>query len=184
MNDPIRYMLVGAVIAASSAAVGGAVVGWSVSQAASVSSRNIQPGMFPGSLPNTSVARLKVPAQTAASILPPGQFTLPQGGSAQPPAISFQQPGQSITIPPRPGGATNVAFHPTAAAGRPAISYSQFQKVQELPEVKKAREEFMEAQKRFSETMKKAVEKTEAGTPKTGGGSQAPVISIQKAAGT
>jgi len=70
-----------------------------------------------------------------------------------------------ITIPPRPNG-SNIAFRPTLPTGKTPISYSQFQKAQELPEVKAAREAFMEAQKRYSEAMKKAmgVKKTEDGS--------------------
>ena len=37
------------------------------------------------------------------------------------------------------------------------LSYDQFQKVQDVPEVKAAREVFLEAQKKFADSVKKAV---------------------------
>ena len=42
------------------------------------------------------------------------------------------------------------------------MSYNQFQKLNELPDVKAARDAFMEAQKKYSETMKKAAESSQS----------------------
>jgi hypothetical protein len=137
MNDPIKYMVVGAVIAVSSAAISGVVVGWSVSETASTRPKSVQPSVFPATLP-AEPARFKWPAQPAGSILPPGKLTLPAPASVS----------------------TNITVRPPPMAQTP-ISYNEFQKLQEVPEVKKAREEFMEAQKRYSETMKKAMGKPE-----------------------
>ncbi|MFZ2639355.1 MAG: hypothetical protein WA117_00095 [Verrucomicrobiia bacterium] len=134
MNDPIKYMLVGAAIAVGSATISGVVVGWSVSQTPSARPRSVQSSTFPASLPTGPAARLKLPAQTAASIFPPGQFTPP---------------------PTHQSGSSNIIIRPATKSFPPPAA---FQKAQELPEVKAARDAFMQAQKRYSETMKKAME--------------------------
>jgi len=76
-------------------------------------------------------------------------------------------PNPVITIPTRPVNGSNIVFRPGSPSGKPMMTYSQFQKVQEVPEVKAAREAFMEAQKKYSETMKKAVEATAEGRSQT-----------------
>jgi hypothetical protein len=133
MNDPIKYMLIGAAIAVGSATLSGVIVGWSVSQAAPARRMSTQPSAFPSSLPTGPVTHLKLPAQAAASILPPGQITLPPAATTN---LS------NLVVRP-----SSTSFPPPAA----------FQKAQELPEVKAARDAFMEAQKRYSEVVKKAM---------------------------
>ena len=63
-----------------------------------------------------------------------------------------------ITIAPKASGMTNGIKRLSTSAPAGAMGYSQFQKMQELPEVKRAREEFMEAQRRYSEAVKKAMQ--------------------------
>jgi len=172
MNDPIKYMLAGAAIAVGSAAITGLVIGWSVSQAALAPSKSIHSSAFSTTQPTGPVTRLKLPAQTAASILPPGQFTMP---------------------PPRQPGSSNIIIRPSSNSFPPPAA---FQKAQDLPEVKKAREEFMEAQRRYSEAMKKAMgsgggqmavgssQMGDGSGAKTGAGGQMAVGSSQMARGS
>ena len=79
------------------------------------------------------------------------------------------QQSPTITSAPRSGG-SNVAFRPTYPPGKMPMNYNQFQKIQEQPEVKAARDAFMEAQKTYSEAMKKAMESGQGtvATTKTG----------------
>jgi hypothetical protein len=75
-----------------------------------------------------------------------------------PPAATarFQtSPDQFLSIPPRPPGSTNTRFAIPTPSG--AISHAAFQKAQELPDVKKAREEFMEAQRKYVGLMQAAM---------------------------
>ncbi|MFZ2639760.1 MAG: hypothetical protein WA117_02145 [Verrucomicrobiia bacterium] len=66
--------------------------------------------------------------------------------STNAPQIRIPSP---FTTPPGPAN---------ASGGRPpTFTPSSFQKVQEVPEVKAAREAFMQAQKKYSEAMKKAM---------------------------
>jgi hypothetical protein len=68
------------------------------------------------------------------------------------PVSPFASTKLSPTVP-RPGGAGTAAVPLTSA------SSAAFQKAQELPEMKKVRDEYLESQKRYMEAMKKAVEK-------------------------
>ncbi len=76
-----------------------------------------------------------------------------------------------ITIQTPGGNSQSVFSGPrTQPTGKSALTYSEFQKVQECPEVKAARDAFMEAQKKYSEVIKKAAEsrKGALATSKTG----------------
>jgi hypothetical protein len=98
--------------------------------------------------------------------------------NSKPSAISGQLPvtsGQGSVFSGQrviPGVQPSSVAKGQAGTAKMPISYNQFQKVQEQPEVKKAREEFMEAQRRYSEAVKKAM-------GPTGAGNQSSVISNQ-----
>ena len=148
MNDPIKYLITGAAIAIVCGAAGTFGGVWIMKDA--------------------SGPRLQVRSQgPTANVKPPPISIQPASFNGQPPMFNGQpsvfngqriQQNPGITIPPRPVNGSNVAFRPTSPTGKPPMTYSQFQKLQDAPEVKAAREAFMEAQKKYSDTMKKAVE--------------------------
>jgi hypothetical protein len=133
MNESIKQLIVGAILALAGAIVGGTLVMWTTAEVRDQRSEagrqktgiNFQPAASSGQLPVFGGQRL--------------------------------QPNPVMTIPPRVPGTTNASKRLVTSSPTPAISFDQFQKAQELPEVKNAREEFMEAQKRYSEAMKKAM---------------------------
>lgn len=134
MNDPMKYLITGAAIAIVCGAAGTMGGVWLMKEMGSGQRSEVR-----GQKSGISIQ----------SPVTSGQLSVFSGQRMQ------QNP--VITIPPRSGG-SNIAFRPTPPTGKTPITYNQFQKLQDLPEVKKAREEFMEAQKKYSETMKKAVE--------------------------
>jgi hypothetical protein len=151
MNDSIKYLITGAAIAVVCGAVG--VMGgvW------------LMKGMGDGQ-PAASNTKM-----TAGVRLSPV--------NVQPPGVSSQsvfsgqrvQQNPVVAIPSSHNG-SNIAFRPAPPAGRMPVNYNQFQKLQELPDVKAARDAFMEAQKRYSETIKKAMESAQgavANAPKS-----------------
>lgn len=136
MNDPIKYLITGAAIAIVCGAVGTMGGVWLMKEMG-----NSQPA----------------PTRTFSG--KPSSFNSQPSGASGQSVFSGQRMQQNpvITIPSRSGG-SNVAFRPTPPTGKLPMNYNQFQKIQELPEVKTARDAFMEAQKKYSEAMKKAVE--------------------------
>jgi hypothetical protein len=121
MNDNIKILIAGAVIALAGAIVGGSIVAWTAGKA-----EGRQSGM-----------ESKAPVQ-----------------SAQRPPFPTS-PNQFRAPPNRPPGGTNAFLRPGVTAAFPTSS-AAFQKAQDLPEVKKAREEFMEAQKKYVAAMQGA----------------------------
>lgn len=139
MNDPMKYLITGAAIAIVCGAAGTMGGVWLMKEMGNSQS--------PATNPKLMISGKPSPISTQPSI----------GGQS---VFSGQRMPQNpvITIPPRPANGSNIAFRPAPPTGKMLLNYNQFQKLQELPEVKKAREQFMEAQKKYSETMKKAVE--------------------------
>ncbi|MFA6563267.1 MAG: hypothetical protein WCV00_15260 [Verrucomicrobiia bacterium] len=135
MNDPIKYLITGAAIAIVCGAAGTMGGVWLMKEM------------------GNSGQRTEVRGQKSGISI---QSPVTSGQSS---VFSGQRMSQNpvITIPSRSGG-SNVAFRATPSAGKMPMNYNQFQKVQELPEVKAARDAFMDAQKKYSEAMKKAVE--------------------------
>ncbi|MFA6560771.1 MAG: hypothetical protein WCV00_02555 [Verrucomicrobiia bacterium] len=134
MNDPLKYLIAGAAIAIVCGAAGTMGGVWLVKETAGNQKPEIRN--------QDSGIRIQSPVIR-------GQGSVFSGQQMQPKPV--------ITIPPRSASGSNIVFRPTQPTGKMPISYSQFQKAQELPEVKAAREAFMEAQKRYSEAMKKAM---------------------------
>ena len=174
MNDPIKYLITGAAIAIVCGAVGTMGGVWLMKETASSQRPEIRSQKSGGSAQPSAIS-----FQPAAAKGQPSAF------SGQSSVFSGQRIHQNpvITIPPRPVNGSNVAFRPTPPTGKMPITYNQFQKVQELPEVKAARESFMEAQRRYSEAIKKAMgaKKTEDGGRGTEVRSQKSEVSGQKA---
>lgn len=164
MNDPIKYLITGAVIAIVCGAAGTMGGVWLMKE------------MGSGQRSEVRGQRTDVRGQKSGISI---QSPVTSGQSS---VFSGQRMPQNpvITIPPRASNGSNFAVRPTLPTGKMPISYSQFQKAQELPEVKAAREAFMEAQKRYSETLKKAMgagtevrnQKSEVSGQKTGGSGQ------------
>ena len=125
----MRYMLTGAAIAVVCGALGVAGGAW----------------MMKGTATGPKF-EVRNPGLMAAG--KPGPMSLqPANFNGQPPAINGASSvfnGQKLQANPA------LAVPPA----KPVFSYDQFQKVQGVPEVKAAREAFMEAQKKFSETFK------------------------------
>jgi hypothetical protein len=119
MNENIKTLIAGAVIALAGAAVGGTIVAWTVGKAEGQELR----------------VEGKLSAQRPPFSTSPNQFRAP---------------------PNRPPGGTNSFMRPGVTAAFPTSS-AAFQKAQDLPEVKKAREEFMEAQKKYVSAMQGAM---------------------------
>lgn len=136
MNEPIKYLVTGAAIAVVCGSVGTIGGVWLMKE-------------MGNSLP--------APTRTFSGM--PSPINIQPSGVSGQSVFSGQRMQQNpvITIPSRSGG-SNVAFRPTSPTGKMPMNYNQFQKLQELPEVKAARDAFMEAQKKYSEAMKKAVE--------------------------
>lgn len=141
MNDPIKYLITGAAIAVVCGAAGITGGVWLMKEM--------------NSQPQASPPKLTISGKPSPITIQPANMQPPKNQSI----FSGQRMPQNpvITIPPRPPG-SNIALHPMPPTGKMPITYNQFQKLQELPEVKAARDAFMEAQKKYSETMKKAVE--------------------------
>ena len=140
MNDPIKYLITGAAIAlvcGTAGTIGGAWI-----------------------MKDASGPRLQVRSQGPTINGQPSPITIQPANLNNPTVFNGQrlQQNPTITIPPRPGG-PSVAHPPS---GNPTMSYNQFQKLNELPDVKAARDAFMEAQKKYSETMKKAAESSQS----------------------
>jgi len=177
MNDLVKYLVTGAAISLVCGTVG--IMGgvWLMKEMASSQRTEIRSQKSGGSAQPSAISFQPAVASGQSSVFS-GQRMVSGG---QPSAVSRQRT-PVITIPPRPSG-SNMVFRPTLPIGKTPITYNQFQKAQELPEVKKAREAFMEAQKRYSETMKKAmgVKKTEDGGRGTEVRSQKSEVSGQKA---
>jgi len=152
MNDPIKYLITGAAIAIVCGAAGTMGGVWLMKEMGS-GQRSTVGGKPP-------IINLQPPGVSSQSVFSSQRI----------------QQNPTITIPPRPANGSNIAFRPSPVTGKMPITYNQFQKLQEQPEVKKARDEFMEAQRRYSETMKKAME-----AKKTEGSGQMAVGSSQKA---
>ena len=90
-------------------------------------------------------------------------------------------PNQFRTPPPRPPGGTNSVFRPGGPGAWPS-SPAEFQKAQELPEVKAAKEAFMEAQKKYVTAMQAAMgPKAEVKSQKAGSSGQRSTVSGQAA---
>ena len=133
MNDPIKLLVAGAVIALAGVAAGGVIVGWtlqmeSVGKSVPVSAlKPLQIASTPNNpalrsiLPSTNVPQVRFPTQ---SIMPAGSIN-PANGRPQP------------MIPPA------------------------FQKVQDVPEVKAAREALAEAQKKYFTLVQAAMAKAD-----------------------
>lgn len=136
MNDSIKQLIAGAIIALVGVIAGGTMV---VLMSTTIKNEEFK---VKNSVPSAirfqpSVAKGQPSVFSFQPSASGGQRVIP---SFQPSAVSGQRmPG--VTIPPR------------ATLMKPG----DIQKLQELPEVKKAREEFMEAQKRYSEAVKKAM---------------------------
>jgi hypothetical protein len=163
MNDPIKQLIAGAILALVGSLVGATLVMWTTAE-------------IRGQRSGISV---QSPVMSGQGSVFSGQRM------AQNPVIA---------IAPKSAGTTNTGKRLVISSPTGAMSYNQFQKMQELPEVKKAREEFLEAQRKYSEVVKKAMEakktedggrKTEIGGQRTEGrgrrsvGRPEPVISIQ-----
>lgn len=128
MNDPIKLLVAGASIALAGVVTGGVVVTW--------------------------VAKANTANQTITALPPQHlQASGPNNSIFRPmPMTNASQVRipSPFTAPSRPVNASGVR--------PPTFTPSAFQKVQELPEVKAARDTFMQAQKKYSEVMKKAME--------------------------
>jgi hypothetical protein len=134
MNDQIKLLVAGATIGIVGAAAGGIVVAWALKadSTARVATASSPQRMQMVSTPNSSTFRPPSFGTNAPPKRAPQQFTMPSG------ATGF-------------------------STGRPQpVNPAVFQKVQEQPEVKKARDEFMEAQKRYLSAMQTAMGKTDA----------------------
>ena len=142
MNDPIKYLITGAAIAIACGAMGTMGGVWIMKENGSGQASPISGQKF------------------TVSGKPLTINTQPLNFNGQPSVFNGQRISQNpaITIPTRPVNGSNVTFRTAPATGKPLMTYSQFQKVQEVPEVKAAREALMEAQKKYLDTMKKAVE--------------------------
>lgn len=127
MNDTIKTLIAGAMIALVGAIAGGTLVSWTQNKegvGGKFSASSYQPSASGGS---------------SAQRMPP------TGGPNQ-----FRPP------PPRPPGGTNSIFRPGGPGAWPS-SPAEFQKAQELPEVKAAKEAFMEAQRKYVGLMQSAM---------------------------
>lgn len=134
MNDQIKLLVAGATIGIVGAVAGGMVVAWALKtdSTARVATTSAPQRMQMVSTPNSSTFRPPSFGTNAPPKRAPQQFTMPSG------ATGF-------------------------STGRPQpVNLAVFQKVQEQPEVKKAREDFMEAQKRYLSAMQTAIGKTDA----------------------
>lgn len=143
MNDSIKTLIAGAVIALFGAAFGAGITSWS----------------------NHGAQNPESSAERKASVQP-----------GQRPSFATS-PNQFRAPPPRPPGGTNSIFRPGPGGNWPS-SPAAFQKAQELPEVKAAKEAFMEAQKKYVTAMQAAM------GAKTEGNGQMAVGSSQKAGGS
>jgi hypothetical protein len=159
MNDPIKYMIAAGAIACVSMGVG-VVIGWELcsdSGRRTGDGANKQPSAV--SYPPSSVAGRPSPVIGSKPIqISPSALPVLGGTNLRLGPIR----GTNIHLLPRDtwqasvatnGGKRLVASSPTGG-----MSFSAIQQVQNVPEVKKAREEAAEAQKRYFEAMKKAAE--------------------------
>jgi len=86
-----------------------------------------------------------------------------------------------ITIPPRPFGSSNIASRSNLQFAKTPLNQNQHQILHEVPEVKTAHDEFLQAQKRYVQAMKKAVETaTEARNRVSASSNQVSAMSSQK----
>jgi len=158
MNDPMKYLVTGAAIAIVSGAVGTMGGVWLMKEMGSSHRPEIRSQKSGGSVQPSAISLQPAVASGQSSVFS-GQRMVSSG-----------QRTPVITIPPKPSD-SNMTFRPSLLMGKTPISYNQFQKAQELPEVKAAREAFMEAQKRYSEAMKKAMGQAGSGRSEMGDGS-------------
>jgi hypothetical protein len=159
MNDSTKQLITGAVIALTGVVAGGAMVIWTQAVIKNEAAR-VNSG-------KPSVINFQPPANIGQLSPVPNQPVSFNGQrpsfSAQPSVFSGQriQPNPTFTIPPRPSG-SNFAFRACQATGKPMVlNNSQFQKVQDLPDVKAAREAVKEAQKKYAAAMQAAMAKTD-----------------------
>jgi hypothetical protein len=143
MNDQIKLLVAGAMTTLVGVATGGLVATWAITKA--------------GSSTKPESREMRVGSKT---LLPSAQI---------PPTLT--SPSQFTVTPTRSPKNSNIVIRPTPSANY--LPSASFQKVQNLPEVKQAREAAAEAQKRYFDAMKKAMGQTE-----TSG--QRPEVSGQK----
>ncbi|MCX6908416.1 MAG: hypothetical protein NTY01_10280 [Verrucomicrobia bacterium] len=155
MNDPIKYLITGAAIAIVCGAAGTMGGVWLMKETASSQRPEIRSQKSGGNVQTPTIG-----------------FQPSAGGGPSSVFNGQRMPQNQFTMPSRPPGSTNTRFAASAVPG--AISHAAFQKAQELPEVKKAREEFMEAQRKYVGLMQTAM-------GQTGISNQFPVISHPKA---
>ncbi len=151
MNDTIKYLVTGAAIAIVSGFAG------------------TMGGVCLMKATENSESAISKPRYATSGASSP--ITIQPSGTGNQSVFSGQriQQNPAITIPPRSGG-SNVAFRPTSPNGKMLMNQNQFQKLQEQPEVKAARDVFMNAQKKYTEAIRKAMEQSQGtvATAKTG----------------
>jgi hypothetical protein len=134
MNDPIKLLVAGATIALAGVVAGGVVTTWALKTDSTNQSTTPSPQRLQVSGPNSSVLRPTSSVANPPQIRIPGPFAAPSG----------------------PGNASGARLQPLTATA--------FQKVQDVPEVKAAREAFAEAQKKYMTAMQTAMGKTGNGS--------------------
>jgi hypothetical protein len=128
MNDQIRLLVAGAMTTLVGVATGGLVATWAITKAGSSTKPESRQMRLDSKAPFPS-------AQISPTLTSPSQFTV---------------------TPTRSPKNSNIVIRPTPSANY--LPSASFQKVQNLPEVKQAREAAAEAQKRYFDAMKKAME--------------------------
>jgi hypothetical protein len=153
MNDPIKYMIAAGTIAVLSMGAG-VVIGWKLAQqraSTQPSAVSFQPSSV-GGRPSSVVGQR--PVNFSPSIFPTARgtntrFVVSRGTNVFARSGKGQaESGKAPYRPPAPAGTT-----PNPA----------YQKVQNEPEVIKAREELVAAQKRAADVMEKAMKETSGG---------------------
>lgn len=137
MNDSVKCLIAGAAIAVVCGTVG--IMGgvWLMRETGS-------------SQPAVNNTGMMVGRRLSPTIQSPGiSGQLVFGGQRTP-----QNP--LMTVPPRPIHGSNVTFRPTLPNGMMPVPTDQSQKLDQSPDVKKARAAFMEAQKKSAAAMRKA----------------------------
>jgi hypothetical protein len=147
MNDQVKLLIAGAVIGIAGAVAGGLVVAWAM---ASDGGRRTGDGsrLQPSSvISRPSSVNGQRPIQISPSALPVLGGTNMRSGAIRGTNVHL------LTSVATNGGKRLLTSSPTGG-----MSFAAIQQVQNVPEVKKAREEAAAAQRRYFEAMKKAVE--------------------------
>jgi len=146
MNDQIKFLVAGAAIGIAGAAVGGMIVAWALMKEESgrtIVESGAQRVAVSG---RPSAFGAQRPVNFSPSVFPVGGTNVRLG------------PIRGTNVHLLTSVATNGGKRLVTSAPTGGMSLSAIQQVQNVPEVKKAREEAAEAQRRYFEAMKKVVE--------------------------